>query len=160
MKNLKFKSVLALFFVVIFISPLFSQGKFTELKDADLNIWYPDNWLVREHVLLLMMPKNEDLTLQIQLTDAIDLDAVVKESISEIKDLYPEDTLIVINKFKLNEMNVREINKNVGNDKVHYFFIETPQKKIVRVFHISPKDIALKYNNDLMKIIKNIKPKN
>jgi len=57
-------------------------------------------------------------------------------------------------------MNVREINKNVGNDKVHYFFIETPQKKIVRVFHISPKDIALKYNNDLMKIIKNIKPKN
>ena len=58
------------------------------------------------------------------------------------------------------EMNVREINKNVGNDKVHYFFIETPQKKIVRVFHISPKDIALKYNNDLMKIIKNIKPKN
>ena len=102
MKNLKFKSVLALFFVVIFISPLFSQGKFTELKDADLNIWYPDNWLVREHVLLLMMPKNEDLTLQIQLTDAIDLDAVVKESISEIKDLYPEDTLIVINKFKLN----------------------------------------------------------
>ena len=160
MKNFKLKSVLTLFFIVIFISPLFSQGKFTELKNADLSIWYPDNWLVREHILLLMMPKNEELTLQFQLTDAIDLDAVVKESIKEIKDLYPLDTLIIVNDYRLNDMNVREINKTVGNDKIRYFFIETPQNKIVRVFHISPKDIALKYNNDLMKIIKNIKPKN
>lgn len=160
MKNFKLKSVLTLFFIVIFISPLLSQGKFTELKNADLSIWYPDNWLVREHILLLMMPKNEELTLQFQLTDAIDLDAVVKESIKEIKDLYPLDTLIIVNDYRLNDMNVREINKTVGNDKIRYFFIETPQNKIVRVFHISPKDIALKYNNDLMKIIKNIKPKN
>lgn len=157
MKN-TLKKLLTLFFILIITSPVYSQGNDFNYTSAKLSFWYPEDWLVREHLLLLLMPKEEDLQIQFQLTDEINLDDAVITSKTELKNLFPNDTIYTIKKYTINTLRVREINKNIGNEKIFRLIVEAPDNKIVRIHFISPKDLAMKYGGEIQKILKSLKP--
>lgn len=159
MKNQIFKSVCALIFMLILIPSAFSQGNFFYFKNANMNIPVPPNWVASEHILLLLMPKNEELQLQFELVQAVSMNDEVLNTINEFKSLYPDDTTYVINDFVVNKLIVKDISKVINGEKSDYFIIGTPDNKIVRIHYKAPIDIALKYNSDIQKIIKNLKLK-
>ena len=157
MKNF-FKTVLTLFFIVILISPVYPQGNFFNYTKAGINFWYPDGWLVREHLLLLLMPKEEDLQINFQITDEVNLEEATSSSLAQLKLAYPDDTIYTIKIYTVNKMKVKEINKNIGGDKIFKLLIEAPGNKIIKVSFIAPLELALKHNAELQKIIKSLKP--
>ncbi|MBL8006243.1 MAG: hypothetical protein JNJ56_01830 [Ignavibacteria bacterium] len=159
MKNLIFKSVSALVFMLIYIPAVFSQGNFYYFKNANMNIPLPANWVASEHILLLLMPRNEELQLKIELVPEVSLKDEVLNTINEFKNLYPDDTTYVLNDFVVNKLIIKEISKVINGEKLNYFIISTPDNQIVKIHYIAPKDIALKYNGDIQKIIKNLKLK-
>lgn len=140
------------------ISPVYSQGKEFNYTNAKLSFWYPEDWLVSEHILLLLMPKAEDLQIQFQLTDELNLDDAVINSKNELINLFPEDTIYVIKKYIINTLKVREINKTIGNENIFRLIVEAPDNKIVRIHFISEKEKAKKYGGEIQKILKSLKP--
>ncbi|HMS32828.1 MAG TPA: hypothetical protein PKC91_01970 [Ignavibacteria bacterium] len=157
MKNIT-KQVITLFFILLFLSPAYSQSNYFNYTEWNISFWYPDNWLVREHILLLLMPKSEDLQIRFEITNTVDLKGAVKESLIDLKSLYPDDTLFIIKDYVINKLKVKEIDGIIQSKKINYLLLETPENKIIRVSYISPKDIALKYNDDIQKILKSLKP--
>jgi hypothetical protein len=157
MKNI-IKPIITLFFIFLFLSPAYSQGNTFNYTSGNISFWYPDNWLVREHILLLLMPKSENLQIQFEISKTVDLNKAVKESLIDLKSLYPDDTLFVIKDYVINKLKVKEIDGIIQSKKINYFLLETPENKIIKISYISPKDIALKYNNDIRKIMKSLKP--
>ena len=160
MKNFKVKTLLTLFFIAAFVSPLISQGNFYNFKNAGVNFWYPDNWLVREHILLIMIPKEEDLTVNLQLMESVNLNNAVNESLNELKILYPEDTVFIVKDVEINKISAKEIKKTAGGITVNYIFLNTPEGKILKLYYTASDEKVLKYNSDLEKIKKSFKPVN
>ena len=157
MKNI-IKPIITLFFIFLFLSPVYSQGNTYNYTGANISFWYPDNWLVREHLLLLLMPKAENLQIEFRIPETINLNEAVKESLNELKSLYPDDTLYIIKEYTINRLKVIEVDGTIQSNKVNYFLLETPQNKIIKIGYIAPEDIVLKYKNDIQKIIKSLKP--
>ena len=157
MKNI-IKPIITLFFIFLFLSPVYSQGNTYNYTGANISFWYPDNWLVREHILLLLMPKAENLQIEFRIPETINLNEAVKESLNELKSLYPDDTLYIIKEYTINRLKVKEVDGTIQNNKVNYFLLETPENKIIKIGYIAPEDIVLKYKNDIQKIIKSLKP--
>ena len=157
MKNI-IKPIITLFFIFLFSSPVYSQGNTYNYTGANISFWYPDNWLVSEHILLLLMPKSEDLQIQFRIPEKTDLKEAVKESLNELKSLYPDDTLYIIKEYTINRLKVKEVDGTIQSNKVNYFLLETPENKIIKIGYIAPEDIVLKYKNDIQKIIKSLKP--
>ena len=104
------------------------------------------------------MPKSEDLQIQFRIPEKTDLKEAVKESLNELKSLYPDDTLYIIKDYTINKLKVKEVNGTIQNNKVNYFLLETPENKIIKIGYIAPEDIVLRYKNDIQKIIKSLKP--
>ncbi len=157
MKNI-FKTVITLFFILLFLSSAYSQGNYFNYTNGNICFWYPDNWLVREHILLLLMPKSENLQIRFEITNTVDLNEAVKESLTDLKSLYPDDTLFIIKDYVINKLKVKDIEGIIQTKKINYLLLETPEKKIIRVSYISPEDIALKYKDDIRKILNSLKP--
>lgn len=109
MKNFKVKTLLTLFFIAAFVSPLISQGNFYIFKNAGENSLYPDNRLVREHILLIMIPKEEDLTVNLKLLESVNLNNAENESLNELKILYSEDTVFIVKDVEINKIRAKEI---------------------------------------------------
>ena len=55
----------------------------------------PGNWVTSEHILLLLMPKAEDLTIEVEVLNALDLSEAVELSAIELKSVFPLDTSFV-----------------------------------------------------------------
>ncbi len=157
MKNI-IKPIITLFFIFLFLSPVYSQGNIYNYTGANISFWYPDNWNVSEHILLLLMPKSQNLQIEFRIPESINLNEAVKESLNELKSLYPDDTLFVIKDYTINKLKVKEIDGIIQNNKVNYFLLETPENKIIKIGYIAPENIVLKYKNDIQKIIKSLKP--
>lgn len=158
MKN-KIKQCFTLFFTVIFLSPVYSQGNFYNYTNANISFWYPDNWVTSEHLLLLLMPKSEDLQLQFRISESVNLNEAVKESLNELKILYPDDTNIIVKDYTINKLVTKEIDAVIQGNKVYYLLIKTPKNKIIKLNFTADKETVLKYNEDIRKIIKSLKPK-
>ena len=157
MKNI-IKPIITLFFIFLFLSPVYSQGNTYIYTGANISFWYPDNWVVSEHILLLLMPKAENLQIEFRIPETINLNEAVKESLNELKSLYPDDTLYIIKEYTINRLKVIEVDGTIQSNKVNYFLLETPQNKIIKIGYIAPEDVVLKYKNDIQKIIKSLKP--
>ena len=157
MKNI-IKPFITLFFILIYLSPVYSQGNYYNYTNANISFWYPDNWLVREHILLLLMPKAENLQLQFQLSETVNLNEAVQESLNELKLLYPDDSAYIVKDYTLNKLKIKNIDGIIQNNKVNYLLLQTPDNKIIKISYIAPKDIVLKYKDEIQKIVNSLKP--
>lgn len=157
MKNI-FKIIVTLFFILNFVPTSYPQGNNYNFTNANISFTYPENWIISEHILLLLMPKAEDLKIQFQISSQTDLSAAVKESMNELKALYPDDSLLSLKDITINKLKVKEVEGTVQDLKIHYLLIEVPGKKIIKVSYFSPEDVAVKYNSDIRKILYSIKP--
>lgn len=157
------KSILvsfALLCVLIACQPSYSQGYLqVNFQDIAVTISYPDSWeMSREHILLLLMPKNKEFTVEFEAIDNV-LDNVVKESREKMVQEFPLDTNIIRKEFVVNGMKVVELSlKTSSSIVVNYLFVETPKKKILRMYVNAPEAELLKYKNDLKHIKENIAP--
>ena len=120
MKNIT-KPVITLFFILLFLSPVYSQGNTFNYTSGNISFWYPDNWLVREHILLLLMPQSETLQIQFEISNEVDLNEALKESLIDLKSLFPDDTLYIIKDNVINKLKVKEIDGINQNKKVNYY---------------------------------------
>lgn len=159
MKNI-IKPVITLFLIFMFLSPVYSQGNFYNYTNANISFWYPDNWMVREHILLLLMPKAENLQIQFQLSEKTNLNDAVRESMNELKLLYPDDSAYIVKDYTLNKLKIKNIDGVIQNNKVNYFLVQTLDDKVIKITYIVPEDIDLKYKDEIQKIIKSLKPIN
>lgn len=159
MKNLIFKLVSVLLFTLIIIPAAYSQGNFYYFKEANMNVLVPANWVTSEHILLLLMPKNEELQLKIELVQAVSLNDEVLNTVNEFKNLYPDDTTYFINDYVVNKFIIKDISKVINGEKLNYFIVETPDHQILKIHYTAPEEIALKYKSDIQKIIKSLKLK-
>ncbi len=121
----------------------------------------PNNWEVaREHVLLLLMPQPKDFQINIELTEATSLDKYVLETINELKNIHPDDTLFTRKDYNIEKMKVVELNLQKSDETiVNYVLIESPIKKVVKMYFIAPKSEYLKYKEDINNIKQGIKKK-
>ncbi|MBS1518623.1 MAG: hypothetical protein JSS91_11105 [Bacteroidetes bacterium] len=159
MKN-SIRIIFFLFFSVIFLSPLYSQGNIYNYTNAKISFWYPDDWMVREHLLLLLMPQSENLQIQFQISETVNLNEAVKESMNELKLLYPDDSIYIVKDYTIHKLKVKDMEGIIQNNKVKYLLLETPEKKIIKISYSIPKDLALEYNDLIQKIINSLKPIN
>lgn len=157
MKNRKVRILAGFLFIVIFTVPLFPQAKYYDYKDAGLSIWVPQNWQAKEHGMLVLTPEKEDMSIQVLVTSHDNLDRAVKESMIELKAMFPTDTDYNINEIIVNGMTVKEIGKTFEKKRIDYYLIQTPDGKVVKLFCIAMKDIALQYKDELQKIVTSIK---
>lgn len=157
------KSILvsfAMLCVLIACQPSYSQGYLqVNFQDIAVTISYPDSWeMSREHILLLLMPKNKEFTVEFEAIDNV-LDNVVKESREKMVQEFPLDTNIIRKEFVVNGMKVVELSlKTSSSIVVNYLFVETPKKKILRMYVNAPEAELLKYKNDIKHIKENIAP--
>lgn len=157
MKN-KIKPFIVLFFIFLIFPSAYSQDNIFNYTNGNISFMYPGNWLVREHILLLLMPKSENLQIQFEISKSQDLKEALKESLTDLKSLYPDDTLFIIKDYVINTLKVKEIEGMVQGKKIDYLLVESPKKKIIKISYVSDEDTALKFRNDIQKIMKSMKP--
>lgn len=162
LNNTKMKKIILASFIIvcslIVVTPSYSQGYLqVNFQDIAVTISYPDTWeLSREHVLLLLMPKNKEFTVEFEAVDN-ELSTLVRESIEKMLKEFPMDTNIIKKEFVVNEMNVVELSlKTSESIVVNYLFVETPKRKILRMHINAPEEEILKYKNDIKHIKENI----
>lgn len=108
------KKSISVLFVMLSVLPLFtpaySQGYLqANLQEVSVNVSYPDTWeLSREHILLLLMPKNKEFSVEFEALDNV-LDNLVKESIEKMIQEFPLDTNIIRKEIVVNGMKVVEL---------------------------------------------------
>jgi hypothetical protein len=126
-----------------------------------LSFSLPDNWEVsREHVLLLLMPQPKDFLIKVELTEAVNLDKYVIESMNELKNLYQLDTIIFRKDYTIEKMKVVELYHQKNDETIiNYVLIESPVNKILKMSFVSPKTDYLKYKGEINKIKEGIKKK-
>ncbi len=156
MKSRKLRILIGFFFIVIFTVPLFPQAKYHDYSAAGIRILVPQDWIAKERALLTLTTPEEDYCIIVQLTGADNLDRAVKESLIELKAMYPKDTEYNINDIVINGMNAKEIGKSFEKNRIDYYMIQTSSGKVVKLFAITKKEIALKYRKDLEKIVASI----
>ena len=158
MKKDIIKTTVGFFFVLVISTLSFSQGKSFDFQSGGLKIWYPDGWTVKEHGVVYLTSKEEDLSLQFEALNVPDIDKAVKVAEIELKAMFPQDQSDNINDLEINTMRVKEISKTSGNRQAIYYLLETPGNKFIKVFCISTKDIILKHKETISKIVDNMKP--
>ena len=144
--------------ILILSSTGYSQGNTHNFDEGGLIIWYPSNWKVTEHQLHFLMPKSEELSVQLEIVEAPDFDAAVKISTIELKAMFPDDMNSEITETVVNGMQVRGMQKTSDKRRAKYFILQSPSGKYVKIYCIAGKDILSKYEADIDKIIENLKP--
>jgi len=159
MKNIVASIAVIFSLVVMFSPPVYSQLVQFDYESAGVSMSIPGNWVKSEHILLLLMPKSEDLTLEVEVLNALDLSEAVELSAIELKSVFPQDTSFVVDDIVINKMKVKKIDKMSGDEQLIFYFFKTPEGKIVKLHCQAPKETIVKYKGDLTKIIQSIKPK-
>lgn len=147
-------------FILLTAASSIAQGNLIDFSSAGLSITLPGNWVASEHILLLMMPKEADLTIEAEVLSSNDLSEAVELTATELKSIYPQDTSYTLNDIVVNKMPVKKIYKVSGDDEFVAYFFKTPQEKIVRFKCSSEKSTVSKHRADIIKLIQSIKPKN
>jgi hypothetical protein len=159
MKNVFARIAVIFSLFVMFSPPCHSQFVQFDYESAGVSMSIPSNWVTSEHILLLLMPKAEDLTLEVEVLNGLDLSEAVELSAIELKSVFPLDTSFVVNDIVINKMPVKKIDKISGDEQLIFYFLKTPTGKIVKLHCQAPKEKIVKYKGDLTKIIQSIKPK-
>ena len=159
MKNKLARIAVVFSLVVLFSPPCYSQFVQIDYESEGVSMSIPGNWVTSEHILLLLMPKAEDLTIEVEVLNALDLSEAVELSAIELKSVFPLDTSFVVDDIVINRMPVKKIDKISGEEQLIFYFFKTPKDKIVKLHCQAPKEKILKYKSDLTKIIQSIKPK-
>ncbi len=159
MKELISKCYIAVCFILLSVPATMAQGYQFDFASAGLTMTIPNNWVTSEHILLLMMPKAEDLTIEAEVLNTNDLSEAVELSSLELKSVFPTDTSFVVDDIVINRMPVKKIDKISGSEQLIYYILKTPEDKIVKIHCKAPKKMITKYKNDLTKLIQSIKPK-
>lgn len=157
MKNIYYLNI-TLFFILMFISPASSQGNYFNHKSGYISFRYPGNRPVREHLFLLLTPKSVNLRIRFEISGTDDLNGAVKESLTDLKSLYPDDNLFILKDYVINKLKVKEIDAIIQSKKLNYFLLKTPADRVVKVSYIAVIGTALKYKSEIQKIMKSIKP--
>ncbi len=158
MKKDIIKTSVGFLFILIFTTLSFSQGKNFDYQDAGISITVPDGWTVKEHGVVFLTSKEEDLSIQFEILNVPDIEKAVSVAEIELKAMFPQDPSISVNDLEINTMRVKEINKTAGNRQAIYYLLETPGNRFIQVFCITTKDVALKYKATISKIVENLKP--
>ncbi len=159
MKELICKCFIAVCFILLSVPATMAQGNQYDFASAGLTMTIPNDWVAREHILLLMMPKAEDLIIEAEVLTTNDLSEAVELSSFELKSVFPTDTSFVVDDIVINKMPVKKIDKISGPDQLIYYILKTPEDKVVKLHCKAPKKTITKYKNDLAKLIQSIKPK-
>ncbi|MBM4158413.1 MAG: hypothetical protein FJ216_06490 [Ignavibacteria bacterium] len=150
------KVILTFCFILFLSIPLCVQAQYKNysFEEAGLTLSYPSDWKVqREHVLLLLMPQPEDLTLNIELTEEVDLEHIVQESFERLKSIYPGDS-VVITEFEINRIPAKQIDCITKDELIiKHLYILTPKDKILYANLEVPLTVFKKYKEPLKKII-------
>ncbi len=165
--NLKFtamkKTISALLVwlcITAMCAPANSQGYLEyQFMDIAVTMSYPNGWEVsREHVLLLLMPKNKQITLELEVLGE-DLGEIIRTTMDNIIREYPNDTNIITKELKVNGLSVTEITlKTMDAYIVNYFIIVTPKNKVLKMYLAAPEEEILKHKNDLKYIKEHFSP--
>ena len=159
MKELISKWLIAVCFILLSVPSTMAQSNQFDFASAGLTMTIPNNWITREHILLLMMPKAEDLTVEAEVLTTNDLSEAVELTSFELKSVFPQDTSFVVDDIVINKMPVKKIDKISGTEQFICYLLKTPEDKIVKIHCTAPKKAINKYYNDLAKLIQSIKPK-
>lgn len=143
---------------LFFSSNVISQPVTFNYSKAGISMQIPDDWNVQEHILLLMMPQEGNLNLEVELTDLVDLKAAVKLAQNELKEVFLEDTLVIIKDTKINKMPGKIVEKKTDIKQVIFCYLLKPDGKIIEL-KCSGDTEAMKNNADKVKAIMNsVKP--
>jgi len=128
-----------------------------EFSEAGVVFSIPENWDVsREHVLLLLMPKAEDLIIETLLSEN-EFDEVIQESIDKIRLLFPEDTNIIRKDIRQEKFVITELTLEKDKNVINYFIVKTPKDKVFRMYFLGDKAVINKYKPDINYIRQNIR---
>lgn len=148
------------FFLILFASSLsVSQPAQFDFAGGGVTMTLPEGWVAREHILLLLMPKAEDLTIEAEVLATQDLSEAVQLSEFELKSVFPQDTAFVVEDIVVNKMPVKKIDKVSGGEQLFYYLLKTPEDKIISLKCKSEKGIVLRHKGEILKLLQSIKPK-
>ena len=153
--------VLVIGFIVILSASALSVSQPSQFDFAGggVTMSLPEGWVAREHILLLLMPKAEDLTIEAEVLGTQDLSEAVQLSEFELKSIFPQDTSFVIDDIVINKMPVKKIDKVSGSEQLFYYLLKTPEDKIISFKCRSEKSIVLRHKAEIIKLLQSIKPK-
>lgn len=159
MKRSLFEIIIG-FFLILFVSaPSASQPSQFDFAGGGLTMTLPDGWVAREHILLLLMPKAEDLTIEAEVLGTQDLSEAIQLSEFEIKSIFPQDTLFVVDDIVINKMPVKKIDKVSGSEQIFIYILKTPEDKIISFKCKSEKSTMLRHKGEITKLLQSIKAK-
>lgn len=143
---------------MITVSSVYSQpDKNYDFIEGGVTFTIPENWDVsREHVLLLLMPKAEDLIIETTLAEN-EFEVVIEETINKIRLDFPLDTNIIRKDIRIEKFDIVELILQADKMKVNYFLIKTPQEKVLKMYYQADISIAKKYDNEITLIKENIR---
>lgn len=144
-------------FILAFAGTAFSQGHTHSFPEGGLSIWYPATWKLSDQKMHVLMTKDEDLSLQVELLDVPDLESAIKLSSIEIKAMFPQDPSVEVKDLDANGLTIREIDKVSEKRSAVYYIIQSSSGKLTRIFCISMPDIVSKHRSEITQIIENIK---
>lgn len=158
MKKTMFFNGIFILLLVLTVSSVYSQpDKIYDFPEGGVTFTIPETWEVsREHVLLLLMPKAEDLIVETSLEEN-EFDVVIEETINKIKLDFPLDTNIIRKDIRIEKFDIVELVLQTDKIKVNYFLIKTPQEKVLKMHYQSDISIANKYKNEINFIKENIR---